>query len=492
VVSAGVTEPGAKDIKLRFGATAGLWARILLSGFGLFAFGDSADADLSEHSQWVRSSTAEAPIAAALPRIYLDGDSRADLASNQGRTTTQGWLWWLQLMTGARFDFQPDYNFAIGGSNSEEVRDRAAALRGKPPGYVVAVVDTNDRSAGWRAQRTIAALADYQKKILSYGHRLVWIAGSPRGDSTPDGIRRTLSDVELADALQVRSWFLAQAAVRNVYVADPWPLMLDPDSPEGRARDGILRDGIHWGPVGARLVAQTLAPIFDRLMTPRPRLVTSNDDLYSEANPAGSLNFNPLLSGKGGLLGIGCAGDLAQGWSAEAGEGISATFSKVVVDGEEWQQVMVSGAPTGLNAGGDPVDPTPVSVVVSAGIDPLDLAGGDSFEALADIELEEGSSGLRGVALYTAYTTEEGTVTQAAGEPVLARSQVNLELPPEAIAGVSVVPRTAALPDRVIAASVNIVISGAPHNPRLDDVPMSATVRFRAVSASKTIGTPAR
>lgn len=474
---------------MNFGAKARLAARILLSGFGLFAFSDTADADLIERVELVRSSGAavgDVPAVVALPRVYLDGDSRADLASNTGRTTTQGWLWWLQLMTGARFDFQPGYNFAIGGSNSEEVRDSAAELRGKPRGYVVSIVDTNDRTEGWRASRTIEALADYQAKILSYGHKLIWIAGSPRGDSTPDGILRTLSDVELADALQVRSWFLAQAAVSNVYVADPWPLMLDPDSPEGRARDGILRDGLHWGPVGARLVAEALTPIFDTLFLPRERLVTSNDDLYSETNPGGSLIFNPLLAGTGGALGDGCAGDLAEGWSAEAGQGLSASFSKATVDGEEWQQVAVSGVPAGVNAGGNPVDPAPMSVVISADIDPPDLAAGERFEALGAIEIEAGSSGLRGVALYTSYTTPEGTVTQAAGEPMLARSQINLELPPDAVSGVTVVPRTAALPQGVSGASVSIVITGVPHNARLLDMPISATVRFRAVSAHKT------
>ncbi|MEQ1955335.1 SGNH/GDSL hydrolase family protein [Mesorhizobium sp. CN2-181] len=480
---------------MNFGAKAGLVARILLSGFGLFAFSDTADADLAERVELIRSSgagTGEAPAVAALPRVYLDGDSRADLASNTGRTTTQGWLWWLQLMTGGRFDFQPGYNFAKSGMDSEEVRDGAADLRGKPPGYVVAIVDTNDRTAGWRASRTIEALAAYQAKILSYGHKLIWIAGSPRGDSTPDGIRRTLSDIELDDALQVRSWFLAQAAVRNVYAADPWPLMLDPESPEGRARDGILRDGIHWGPVGARLVAEALAPIFDTLFLPRARLVTSNDDLYSQADPGGSLNFNPLLEGTGGLLGEGCGGDLAEGWSAEAGQGLSASFSKVMVEGEEWQQVVVSGVPAAINAGGDPVDPTPMSVVISSDIDPPDLAAGERFEALGAIEVDAGSSGLRGVALYTSYTTPEGRATQAAGEPMLARSQPNLELPPDAISGVAVVPRTAPLPEGVGDASVSIVITGVPHNAKLPDVPISATVRFRAVSAHKTGGTQIR
>ncbi|MDQ6434521.1 SGNH/GDSL hydrolase family protein [Mesorhizobium sp. LHD-90] len=479
---------GVKDWIVKFGADTGLLARILFSGLGLFAFSEPANADLSERTEWNRPSSVamgDIPAELALPRVYLDGDSRADLASNDGRTTTQGWLWWLQLMTGARFDFQPSYNFALSGSSSEKVRDGAVDLRGQPPGYVVSIVDTNDRTAGWSAARTIAALADYQAKILSYGHRLIWIAGTPRGDGTPDGVRRTLSGAELADALQVRAWFLAQASVKSVHVADPWPLMLDHDSAQGRARDGILRDGLHWGPVGARLVAQALTPVFDTLLEPRARLVMSNDDLYSVANPGGSLVANPMFSGSGGMLGAGCSGDLADGWSAEAGQGMSAVFSKVTIDGDEWQQVVVSGAPLAPNAGGDPLDPTPVSLVVSADIDPLDLAQGDRFETLGAIELDPGSSGLRGVALYSSYTTAEGTVTLAAGEPTLARSQVNLDLPPEAVSGVAVVPRTVPLPEDVEAASVKIVISGVPHSPRLKDVPISATLRFRAVSAHK-------
>jgi len=423
------------------------------------------------------------------PMIYPDGDSRSDLAANEGRTTSQGWIWPLQLLTNARFDFDPADNLGVGGEDTSEILAGVTALSGKPPGIVIAIGSTNDRTAGWTAQQSTDNLVAYQNAVLSYGHKLIWVAETPRGDS--NGPSYILSGDQIGYAHAVRQHLLDQASVPDVYVADPWPDMIDRAHSDGRARSGILRDGIHWGPTGALIVADKLAPIINALLPPRPRLIASPGDLYSAAHPRGALNPNPTMEGSGGTLGTGCTGQLATGWSAVAGAGLSALFRKTVGGYEdwqtaEWQEVYVSGAPTATTPGGNPIDPTLASVIISAPIDPSYLTAGDQFEAAGAVHILY-PSGVRGVALYTSYTTADGTVTQAAGEPNLARSQPNLDLWParRSIKGVAVVPKTAALPSGITAASVSIVISGAPHNPSLSDVPISVGVRFRAVAARK-------
>ncbi|MEH6676122.1 SGNH/GDSL hydrolase family protein [Phenylobacterium sp.] len=432
----------------------------------------------------VESEAEVDPVAVLPARVYLDGDSRSDLCTNPGRSRSQGWLFWAQTKLGGRFDISNDWNNGVGGQDSQEMLDRVENLRAFEPGLVICICSTNDRTGtGQTADWTIARLAEYQAAVLGMGHRLLWIAETPRGDSVNTSYDMTSTQV--AYQQRVRQWQLDQGAVQGVYVADPYSLMVDPASTDGRALDTILRDGIHWGAFGAWYVAEPVIEALQELFPPRPVLPTTNADVYSSNNPTGALNPNPMLLGTSGTAGTGCTGNVATGWEAVAGAGLSATLSKVTSGGHEWQQIVVTGAPTDT-ADTDTdanLDPRPVSVVLSA--DLSNVNEGDILDAVAAIEVDAGATGLRGVSLYIEAVTASTNVLYAAGEPDVIRSQINLDVPDEAWDGVLRVPVTEALEGTITGATLNLVISGANFVSTAETI--SATIRVRAAKARKIL-----
>ncbi|WP_421579136.1 SGNH/GDSL hydrolase family protein [Shinella sp. M31] len=430
-----------------------------------------------------------------LPRLLVDGDSMGAQVSSPGRTAARGWMFWLQLATGARFDFQPGYNFAKAGDTSEDMLARISGILSAPAARVINIIQTNDRTPGsatapvspvWPATRTQAALKSYRNQLLSSGKEIAWIATVPRGDGLGRPYSAGLAGDNLAHQFAMRRWFLDDAALAGVEAIDVWPVLADPALTTGKALDTDLHDGLHGGPRWARKIGFRAAPYVMSWFPPRPRLVASNGDLYAAGNPRGALNANPMMLGSGGTLGAGCDGDLATGWSAVAGAGLTAHFEKRIIDGVEWQECVVSGAPTAFNPGTNPVDPVPVSVEISAPL--TNLAVGDKYEGIGEIWMLDGAIGVRGFAIYTTTTTSSGTVTCAAGEPSLARAGTpNLDLSGEEFSGIAPVPVSEPLIEVPTAAKIAVVIAGAPHDPSYPDVPISGTFRFRAVSAHKTI-----
>lgn len=424
------------------------------------------------------------PVSVLPARVYLDGDSRADLCTNPGRSRAQGWLFWAQTRLGGRFDISNAWNNGVGGQDSQQMLDRVENLRALEPGLVICICSTNDRTgAGQTAEWTISRLSEYQAAVLDMGHRLLWIAETPRGDSVNTSY--DMSAAQVAYQQRVRQWQLDQAGVQGVYVADPYALMADPAATNGRALDTILRDGIHWGAFGAWYVAEPVIDVLQELFPPRPVLPTTNADVYSSNHPTGALNPNPMLLGTSGTAGTGCSGDVATGWEAVAGAGLSATLSKVTAGGQEWQQIVVTGAPTGTATTdtSSQLDPRPVSVVLSA--DLSNITEGDSLDAVAAIEVDAGADGLRGVSLYIEAVTASTNVLYAAGEPDVIRSQINLDVPDEAWDGVLRVPATGPLEGTITSATINLVISGANFVSNAEN--LSATIRIRAVKARKIV-----
>ena len=442
---------------------------------------------------WLNSVAAMARSASVLPYLYILSDSRGDQVSDPGRTTSRGWLWPLQVMTGARFHFQNSFNFGKAGDTTGQMRERVTLLRGLPPGYVVLFGDTNDRGAGWTAQQTLDNLQACVDALLRYGHKVIVVAGTPRGDTNGKEFSAGLADPQLGHHLASHRGMLAMASQKNVYVANAWPAQVDPASANAKAKSIKKYDGLHDGPPGSRDIADAIAPIILTHIAPVPRLVSSNADIWSDTNPTGSVNGNPLLLGTAGtgINGTTITGVLADGWAITAGAGLSAVCSKETINGVEWQKIVVTGAPTAPWNEILPVDPSAFSVVVSRSLDITSLddpgeAVGQVIEALGEIDIVGNPTGLRGVPIVLKITTASGTKIYTAGEPHTGRGPTNLELPSLPLAGVSVVERSDPITEEVDSASIAIMITGAPHLTPLADTIINATVRFRAISSHFT------
>lgn len=422
--------------------------------------------------------------------VYFLGDSRCALNTQPGRTRAQGWWYILDIITGGRLDFSVANNFGVGGDTSEQVVVRLNSMKGKAPGVCFVCVSTNDLTEGWAAERSIASMRRIQNVLLSWGHRVIWIAETPRGDANA-----TLTDYGLdANARgrqqTIRRWQLAQANQPNVFVADPFPAMVNAASTAARAQDSMLRDSIHWGAYGAGVIARIIAPIVNALFPPRSYLNTSNADIYSATNPRGALTANQVVSGSGGTASGGnVSGTVANDFTITAGAGLTVVCSKVNSGGYTWQQLVISGAPTATNPGLTPIDPADFSVVASVPVAFADVIAGDRLDAEAVFELDAGHTGIRSVGMYLGLTVSGSPVINTAGEPDTTRSsqQFNLNLGPEVLSGVLRVPMTDALAANPSAGSLRFMVTGAPYSGSATppSVPLSATIRFRAIAARK-------
>ncbi|NRF09385.1 SGNH/GDSL hydrolase family protein [Agrobacterium pusense] len=431
-------------------------------GRALFAI-EGPETDFRIRNKWLDKKLSQA---AAINRsVVIDGDSRVDQCMDGATTNVVGWLYWLTMLSSDRIDFSSATDEGTGGQTTTQILAGIAPVLASSASIVIALMSTNDRTQGMTAAASIGNMADYQAQVLAAGKRLIWVAETPRGDLQDDAL--VLTGAQLGYHLRVREWLLAQASVPGVAVADPWMHMVDPADTQARARQGVLKDGIHESPTGAYLIARAIAAILEQWLAPRQSLPTSVADLFSADNPAGSLVSNGMMAGTGGTAGANTTGDVATGWTVSATTGITAVCSKVTdADGHVWQEIVVSGTAAQRQC---------VAMTI-----PVTLPdAGDILSAVARIEVEDGHSGLNGLPLtlnVTGTTTTEAT----AGYSGPVGTQINMHMPALPITGpVKTAPITA--PASPASASLTLGIFGDAVNP------VNATVRLRAVAARKII-----
>lgn len=403
-------------------------------------------------------------------RVAIDGDSRVDQCSDGNRTNTIGWLYWLQLLTGARFEFRTSDNFGVGGQTTAKIMTRAFATAASAADIVIALMSTNDRTRGWTAATSIANMQLYQTAILASGKRLIWIAEIPRGDD--HNAKFTLTGVQLDYHLRVREWLLAQQGVRGVAVADPWADMVDPTSASALAKAGVLKDGIHESPAGALAMAKSVAEIITRWLPPAPRLRLAEADAYSADNPTGSLVSNPrMLGASGSISGAGGSGVVADGWTATVPPGVTVALSKQAIGREEWQRAEISGTPSGVDA----------ALAFSTLLPQARLFPGDVLEGAAEIHVDAGHLGLRGVPVRLQITDDRGGALAIAGDVHVTRGDIDLDAPAGAWGGIAPVPPVTIGAGAISKATFTIVVVG------LSGAPISAIVRWRAATVHKSV-----
>jgi hypothetical protein len=485
-------------------ATAKLTPLGLLVGATGFSLGDGLrkwfDVDYADGrgelwSPWLQEAVEAARVASQHPNLYFDGDSRSQDGSSPRlpftlapRTMAKGIIYWLQLLTGGRLHFQPDQNYGVGSQQSGDMVARMGWLRQRPPGIIVAIISTNDRVLPFvlrTAAYTIANLERYQAEAIACGHKLIWIAELPRGDNNAQTWSTPLSGDQAEYHQQVHRHLLAQGNNRTVWAVDSGRLLVDQSN--GQAKDTAFPDGLHTGPASARTIAEPLASVVNTIVPPWPRLVASNAEIYSANCPRGALNANPMWQGTGGTLGTGCTGNLATNWSAVAGGGLAAVFSKTTdANGETVQRIVVTGTPTGTvtaDDGGN-IDPTPIAVVIEA--DLTNTAAADVLEAYSSITAS--GTGLRAVSLCIETTIGGSRILQTVdGEVQNAGASVpNCYFSSASFTGVSVTPRSKALSGTPTSAKLKIMIAGA--RTGTAGAAMNVTVDLRATSAHKYTG----
>lgn len=463
----------ARDVAV---ASAAVVAEVIRPG-GAPVFGGFADKDgrapfviLDDElftlvNPWLTEQLRSAAGPLSGPRVLIFGDSRVDFCSDGLITTTIGWLYWLQLLTGARFDFQPASNFGLGGDDTAEGLARMDAVLSDPAEIAIMLLSVNDRQGAHDFDWTIANLTEILARFRAARKRLIIIAECPWGDAAhPSYI---LSAQQVAYHLRVREWLISRHDPPWVQVVDPFADMVVPDDASAIAKPGLLKDGGHLAAAGNLIVAQHLAPVIEGLLPPRPRLPASNADQFSTDNPNGALNANPMLEGDGGALATGVTGDLADGWTASnAPTGVSVVLAKETIDGQVWQKVTLSGTPSTSS----------VIVGLNCALDVGDLAAGDVIEAVAEIHVED-ATGIRGVPLRLLATYPTlSSVNASAGHAASTDSIA----PAAPWGGIALTPRQT-ISDEENPSAVSLAVLAY----LIEGEATSAVYRFRAVSVRK-------
>lgn len=446
---------------------------------GLFLVLTSAVAAPAVQAQTLSSYINTATPTARTPacnRWVAMGDSRPDNGrlsdASNASFKMRGLLTWVRFLSGQRIVHNIEDIYAVSGYTSTQVTQNLLPLAAASPACAVVVLNgTNDRpGAGLSYQTTIDNYVIQRNTLLAAGKVVVFIAEMPRGDASNTGNR--LTGAQIAIQQRIRLWLLSQASIPGVYVIDPWPVMADPASTTGDDLAAMFADGLHPNQYGSFYgVAQPLTALVNQLHPPINILPASNTDVYDATNnPGGVLTANPGTVGTGGTITAPGAGSLtgtaanSYTLSLSTGTGLTVVASKVTTaDGKQWQQIVVSGTPTG-NAEVRMTLPT-----VTSGI----TAANDNMDAFAEWQVDAGQTGLNRVYL----SVFDGAASRNRND--MDRVAVNDNMPTAAMNGVARVPAWTVATTGSLIPSVGVSF--------LAGVPASATVRVRAIGVRKAV-----
>lgn len=343
----------------------------------------------------------------------LVGDSRA-AADHLNSTASMvyhnvsGIGWWTQTLSRGRVRFPIALDYAVGGSDSEQMlATQIPVAVASPAASVLMLTSTNDRAArGWDANRTIAALTASIQALVSAG-KIVWIiAELPRGDSGFTSAR--LSTQQLAFHMQVRRWILEcrERFGRNVFVIDAYPRIANRASTTGDISILPVRqtyDGLHQNGAGACTIAQTWLsdPAFNALYGGVPdQLTWAAADTFSADNPRGNLLANGLMTGTTGTVGAGMTGQVADGWTTSSANlgSVTAAWAKVTTATGDWQQVTIGGT-SGVSQ---------TSINLIRNISYANVSAGDVLDASAEFEVDAGASGILAFGTFSLWRSLSG------------------------------------------------------------------------------------
>jgi hypothetical protein len=446
----------------------------VLGGFDADGYATFRNAGLERRFDAIEASIGGTPASEFRRDVIWDGDSRQDANSDvpgvdlstDYRTNMYGFLYWAQMFSGGRFLFRNDYNLGVGGDTTAAQVARLPALVAHPAKTVVLLIGTNDLAGSTTAAAVIARYVTIRDTLLAAGKRIIWIAEFPRGDATANGLTFTLTQEKFEILMQMRAWIVAQSDNPRIYVVDVWPEAADPLQPFGQARPGVLKDGLHESGLGALIGGRLIADYVNEIYAPTPVLPVSNADRFSATNPTGNLVPNGFVTGAGGSI-TGGAGQLADGWTATGAAGVTAVYAKHTdAAGGVWQQVTLSGAPTTSDR----------TLHILTTLTASDIAAGNTLEAVMEIDVPAGMTGVRQAAseLRLTYPT-----LAAVGSVAGNGDRDDTLMPSQAFGGVSLSPPLPVGAEAPTSATYGVAIIVHP------TIPVNAVFRFRKASVRK-------
>lgn len=329
--------------------------------------------------------------------ICLIGDSRNSRNHSGGSILNFGWVPYAIVGGNGRFRFPGSMNFAVGGSDTNNLVSVQLPLAlASAADLVMILSSTNDRGS-ISVAGTIANLKTVRDALLAVGKEVVFFAEMPRGDATyvPD---LGLTGTDLQNHMQVVEWLRAQRTVRGCYVVDVWPDLVDPALTTGFCLSGVTVDGLHNSGNGSILVGAKVAALLNTLFAPYDVRIASNGNLYDATqNPRGSHLANPMCTGTSGTKTAGAAslsGNVASSWTLQCNNatGLTVVAAKETIAGEEFQKITISGTPT---------DASP-TVEFRQSLTGGNFTAGDVVRMSGQVDIPAGNSGWTGA--YVGFT----------------------------------------------------------------------------------------
>lgn len=337
------------------------------------------------------------------------GDSRTQQChyiDGTGSIEVRGFVYWLELMGGGRFRCNVENNFGVGGDSTQLALDRIGAVLADPSPVVIVRLGTNDIGGALPAITPIANLTTIVRTLRAGGKIVVLVNEQPRNFNMTAYTRQQL--------FKLRRWISSQHnPAAGVYVADPYSRLVDRLDANGAPVSAYFSDTLHENATGARLVAESIYDVMQRLYPVNDPLSYNNNDVFDAVeNPQGNLILNGQMAGTTGTAGTGITNSagIADSWSVSRGSAAAPwtiTPTKFVdpVDGFPWQQIAVSGTATSSN----PACSIAQNLVLS------NLVAGADYEAMAEIAVDAGAQNIRSVEVRLAATRADASLPFFAG-----------------------------------------------------------------------------
>lgn len=402
---------------------------------------------------------------------------------------TVGAVHWANFLSGGRAVLEPADMIARNGEwtgpmlwngiDYPGLGSRVDRLLATGVGHVVMVAPTaNDRNA-WSAAQSIANLTAIVDRIVGAGMLLTILLDYPHGAAAYTVMRlsNTAASPQLDHWSVVNRWLLTLHGQRGIRVVDTPAILGDLTSAEGQAAAGVTIDGLHLSTQGAYQVGRVLAREWRRIYPLGGVLPFGQAERAGQAgvNPAALLSTQPYFGGTGGTLGSGATGQIGTGWTTVLAAGVSGAYAKVTTSGfggrsyvdedgpatKDWQQVTLSGT-----AGG-----TADVILLRQTVTPTI---GDVLRAMAEIEVDPGTTGFSGIGLYI-FHSGSGQQIRAFGTPPTGLAD---PWPAQGLAGIMRTPRWTA-----DSAQCYLQLSAKPIN----GATVAATIRVRGMAMGKAL-----
>lgn len=496
------TLTGSLPAGLSFGSSTGAitgtpTAAGTTSGLNITVADASGSASLGSFSLTVASAAAAASVTPANTVVAMFGDSRTanyspvpevTAPSGAGYRATKiiGIQEQITRLSRGRARFPVHLNGGIGGDTTAPTiaaSGGAAGMTGRidaflssctasGAGSILILGGTNDiggktrTTAGadgttaFSVQNAVADLQSCVTKARTAGLVVFIVAELPRGSS--DGTGNIVTGADLTLMQGIRSGVQAMHNPGGgVYAIDAFPAMAD-NASAFTVKPNYTADGLHPNWQGAWTVANAAWSVMSGVMPAATIALPANDnDAYNaSSNPAGNLIANSQMTG---------TGTVADGWAlTTAPAGVTVTPSLVTIGGVQWQQLVLSGTPTGSNPAVTLRQTTPIA----------NLTPGDVIDTFCDYQVDGSATGLRGLILDQRLVFDTTSIENA---QVGAAANAIDFVPAGGLSGImrtdkwTVVTPSSALTSMQPAASLQLIQNQA----------VSATLRVRAFDMRK-------